>query len=565
MVSKIFRFLLLSLAAFCLVKPASLLAKPAWDIASLPGETPDEWGLTPNDWLVLTDEMLVGKARVWDNFPRLLDGVRKKDVKATTLWVTVMENYGIMSMMAGFGCGRFELFNSFPIVAVDKRCNGPRTGGMAPSVPEAGTLDALAFDSRLEFDARYPNSIDKWPYGPFATETMELLFNSDFPRAWFPLHERLWTLGKRIPKKWQGPNFDNRFTALMVLHQKGVVPATLKIARSCEDSQIPEIIADFCKNEGAILQNTMDRGSGAAAVPLVKHIMRSEGNVTDPKFQQVPAILERAVKMGYWPGKLFDTNGGWFDSDGNRKGAPFVSKAATLSLIKSYSLATGMKETNEIRYLGEEMDKNAAAFARQEARRSMRGPVLAKETLTPNISTVSAAIMQELQYAFHNDPKYQFTRYLETSSAVGAGSKLAERWDYSEGAATLSVGGVENMGSYSHYAFDVSDVKCTKVPGTPTSYNCAFNAGLYVNQRLGPLTLIDQSFPSAPVQLRLVWSGDHWGAPALRAKFMQGVMTTAPAPASSVQSPLCRSLNTGVVAVGGQTDQRALNPQTWGC
>jgi hypothetical protein len=557
--------LLLSLLALF---PVTAHAKPAWDIASLPGEAPDEWGLTPSDWLVLTDEMLIGKARLWEKFPRLMDGVRNKDIKATTLWVTVMDRYGSMSLMAGVDCGRYELFNSYPIVAVDKRCNGPRSGGEAPYVPEEGTLNALAFDSRLEFDARYPNSIEKWPYGPFAMDTIALLFNSDFPRAWWPFRERLWTLDKRVPQKWRGITMhDGKDTVrlMLELHRRGVVPATIELARYCSENNIADELLDFCKNEEAILQNAMDRGSGAAVVPLVRRIVRTEVDVTTPKFQQVPAIFERAIKMGFWPGELLDTNGGWYDNNGNHKGAAFVSKDATLGFIKSYSLATGMKETNEIRYIGEEMDKNVAAFARQEARRTLRGPVVAKEALAPNISTVSAAIMHELQFALHNDPKYQFTRYLETSSAVGAGSKLVERWDFPEGAATLSVGGVENMGSYSYYAFDVSNVKCTKAPGVPTSYDCAFNAGLYVNQRLGPVTLIDQAFPAAPVQLRLQWAGDHWGSPALRTKFMQGSATSGPASTSTGQSQLCRSLNAGMAAAGGQTEHRALNPQTWGC
>lgn len=556
--------LFLLLLPFSMLLPATVQAKPAWDIASPPGEVADEWGLTPSDWLVLTDDMLIGKARLWEKFPQLLDGVRNKDIKATTLWVTVMSNYGSLSLMAGVDCSRYELFNSYPIIPVDKRCSGPWVAGSAPFLPEEGALSTLEFDSRLEFDARYPNSIQKWPYGPFAMETMALLYSSDFPRAWWPFHERMWTLDKRLPKKWQGMGTDG-MRLLLTMHERGVVPATLKLAHICGAGSPPAILADFCRNDEAILQNAMDRGSGAAVVPLVDKIVRTESDVTTPKFQQVPGLVERAISMGFWPGELLDTNGGWFDANGNRKGAAFVDKKATLGFINSYSAVTGIKNSNQIRHIGEEIEKNAAAFARQEARRALRGPIFAKETLAPNISTVSAAIIYEMQYAFRNDPKYQFTRYLEGSSAVGEGSKLIERWDYAEGKATLSAGGPENMGSYSHYAFDVGNLKCAKVPATPTSYDCTFDAALYVNQRLGPLSLIDQAFPAAPVKLRLTWAGDHWGSPALRAKFMQGVATSAPASTSSGQSQLCRSLNAGMAAAGGQSEHRALNPQTWGC
>jgi hypothetical protein len=218
------------------------------------------------------------------------------------------------------------------------------------------------------------------------------------------------------------------------------------------------------------------------------------------------------------------------------------------------------REAREQRRMAEEKARNALAEAEQLRQ--------ASDQAIMNERLITRAVITEFKQISDGHLGLNMARGLsEFTTRPGDQAGFSEYWNYDSGEFTFSGKGPDAM--VQRHRFSIRDADCRKPDASKPEYLCSFTAQTETEVTMGGAQMLNNQ--SEPVRLTtpIIWNGSRWSAPLVRSAAERGFAAAAVAPSSrSSADPnrsLCRSLNAGVAAAGGQSTSGALSPQTWGC
>ena len=218
------------------------------------------------------------------------------------------------------------------------------------------------------------------------------------------------------------------------------------------------------------------------------------------------------------------------------------------------------REAREQQRMAEESKRNALAEA-ERVRQASAQAIMDSRLIT-------RAVITEFKQVSDSMTGLNLARGLsEFTTRPGDQAGFSEFWNYDTGEFYFTTKGPDAF--YQRYRFVIRDADCRKPDAAKPEHLCTFTAQTEAEATLGGTQMFSNQ--SQPVRLTtpIIWNGWRWSAPLVRAAAERGVAASAIAPSSrSSTDPnraLCRSLNAGVAAAGGQSTSGALSPQTWGC
>lgn len=189
------------------------------------------------------------------------------------------------------------------------------------------------------------------------------------------------------------------------------------------------------------------------------------------------------------------------------------------------------------------------------ARRAREGTILTADSPRLNIATVRSVMLREMQ-AVHRvmNPVMIMFRAAD------------EQWNFEKGNLRITYGTPQSFGFDLYQSVMVSSVTCR--PKTAAGQlTCTSQVSTFMNLRIGPTTLVDnKASPTSSVTDQFEFKNGEWRSPTAFARIMASVQVqSSNSSGRSNQSNLCRSLGAGVIAAGGSSTSRGLDPSTWGC
>lgn len=218
------------------------------------------------------------------------------------------------------------------------------------------------------------------------------------------------------------------------------------------------------------------------------------------------------------------------------------------------------REAREQKRMAEERARNAEA----EAARLRQ----ASDQAIMDDRLITRAVITEFKQISDSSLGLNMARGLsEFTTRPGDQPGFSEYWNYDSGEFNFSTKGPDPMAQ--RYRFAIRDADCRKPNASKPEYLCTFTAQTEFEVILGGTQVLNNQSEPTRLTTPIIWNGSRWSAPLVRAAAERGFAAAAVAPSSrSSADPnraLCRSLNAGVAAAGGQSTSNALSPQTWGC
>jgi TPR repeat protein len=178
----------------------------------------------------------------------------------------------------------------------------------------------------------------------------------------------------------------------------------------------------------------------------------------------------------------------------------------------------------------------------------------------PNAATIRAVVMREQRWLVTNFSGLSFMSLISNPPV--------ESWNYDDGSFLFETQNPNDMfGIYYLTNYYIGGASCTPAPGGARAYDCSYSMSADLDYRIGKLTLFKGSSGAAKRQKhRFEFVGGEWRSPSLRAEMMANMPTNGiGASDGGNKNGLCKSLYAGVVAVGGKSTDKSLDPSTWGC
>ncbi|MFM7350376.1 MAG: hypothetical protein ACKO01_12980 [Erythrobacter sp.] len=218
------------------------------------------------------------------------------------------------------------------------------------------------------------------------------------------------------------------------------------------------------------------------------------------------------------------------------------------------------REAREQQQMAEERARNARA--EEERVRQASAQAIMDDRL------ITRAVLTEFKQISDSHPGLMMSRGLsEFTTRPGDRPRFSEYWNYETGEIYLTINGTDP--TIQRYRFSIRNAKCLKPNASKPEYLCTFTAETEAEVTLAGAQVVNDRKGPTRLTTPIVWNGSRWSAPLVRAAAQRGFAAAAVAPSSrSTDDPnraLCRSLNAGVAAAGGQFTSSALSPQTWGC
>ena len=201
-----------------------------------------------------------------------------------------------------------------------------------------------------------------------------------------------------------------------------------------------------------------------------------------------------------------------------------------------------------------------ANAVRETAERGAIGDVTDDPSKAPNPATIRAVVMREQR------------QLLDTFSGISFMSLLGnpplQSWNYDDGSFLFETQNPNDMFAiYYRTDYWISSASCIPVVGAVSTYDCSYSMSASMDYRIGKSTLFNGSNGKPKAQKhRFEFSGGQWRSLSLRTEMMANMPTNGiGATGGSNNNGLCKSLYAGVVAVGGKSTDKSLEPSTWGC
>lgn len=250
------------------------------------------------------------------------------------------------------------------------------------------------------------------------------------------------------------------------------------------------------------------------------------------------------------------------------------AKLALMQMYTGYSYSNFSKNYREALRLANEIETDGGgpinpnlmaqirAGAVEETRlRAAIGEVTDDPAKAPNAATIRAVTLRELRFVMN--------RYSGMSLMGLFGNPPYESWNYDNGSFQFETQNPNDMFRvYYRTDFSISGATCKPAPGVARAYDCSYGMSATLDYRIGRTTLYNGSSGQAARQShRFVFVDGQWRSESLRAAVMASMQTNGigATGAGGRGNGLCKSLYAGVVAAGGQTTSKGLDPTTWGC
>lgn len=250
------------------------------------------------------------------------------------------------------------------------------------------------------------------------------------------------------------------------------------------------------------------------------------------------------------------------------------AKYALMQMYAGYSYSNFSKNYREALRLANEIEAaqgspvnpnlmaELRAGAEQETRqRAAIGEVTDDPNKAPNAATIRAVVMRELRVVMN--------RFSGMSLLGMFGNPPFESWNYDDGSFLFETQNPNDMFRvYYRTDFSISGASCKPAPGVARAYDCTYGMSATLDYRVGRTTLYNgSSGQTARQSHRFVFVDGQWRSESVRAAVMANMSTNGigAAGAGGGGNSLCRSLYAGVVAAGGKSTSKGLDPTTWGC
>ena len=198
--------------------------------------------------------------------------------------------------------------------------------------------------------------------------------------------------------------------------------------------------------------------------------------------------------------------------------------------------------------------------ADETARRGAIGDVTDDPSRPPNPATIRAVVMREQRWILNNFSGISFMDLL--------GNAPTQSWNFDDGSFLFESPNPGDMFAiYYRTDYFIGGATCKAVAGVASSYDCSFTMSGSMDYRIGKVTLVNATGGTPRQQKhRFEFVGGEWRSLSLRAEMMANMPANGiGATGGKSNNGLCKSLYAGVVAVGGKSTDKSLDPNTWGC
>jgi TPR repeat protein len=223
-------------------------------------------------------------------------------------------------------------------------------------------------------------------------------------------------------------------------------------------------------------------------------------------------------------------------------------------------LAEELQSKDSISIKPELLAQFRSGAANETARRGAIGDVTDDPSRPPNPATIRAVVLREQRWMLNSFSGISFMDLL--------GNAPTQSWNYDDGSFLFeSPNPADMFAIYYRTDYFIGGASCKPVAGLASSYDCSFSMSGSMDYRIGKLTLVKSTNGTARQQKhRFEFSNGEWRSASLRAEMMANMPTNGiGAGGGKNNNGLCKSLYAGVVAVGGKSTDKSLDPSTWGC
>jgi TPR repeat protein len=230
---------------------------------------------------------------------------------------------------------------------------------------------------------------------------------------------------------------------------------------------------------------------------------------------------------------------------------------------KALSLAQEIETQQGLPLKPELMAQLRDGAASETKLRAAIGEVTDNPAKAPNSATIRAAMMRELRWTMQ--------RFSGIGLASLFGNPPYENWNYDDGSFLYETQNPNDMFRvYYRSDFSVTGAACKPVAGKLATYDCSYLTSASLDWRFGSMTLVntEQGTPRRR-QDRFEFVDGQWRSASIRANIMANMNTNGIGATGSSsgggRNGFCKSLYAGVVAAGGSSPDKGLDPNTWGC
>jgi TPR repeat protein len=493
-------------------------------LPSLPGDRSpvDEWGVSEREWREMNADQFTTFAMLPSVIARIAQGYAKRDPKALTLIAMVAKSsYGSLNTDYGYPqCRNASAAPSY--------CGG-LANRLSDYLNAAGIGGGAANRDGLRIASEYPGAIARFLRGkPSMRAQLEAGLQ-------FGLYN------------------DQQMGRMLVFADLGYLPAIQNMAArsaGCSgDADVRRFAASQGRSERGFVEAAMALGDVRIGFEFAQKL---RGGLCIGRDEAGAANMFRAAAdMGNIDAKyeLMQMYAGYSPGNFSRN----YRKALTLAL----ELEKQMGEPVNPRLMAQIRE----GAANETKLRAAIGEVTDDPSKPPNAATIRAAIMRELRWTMNRFSGLSFMSLI--------GNPPIESWNFDDGSFLFETQNPGDMfGIYFRNDLFVNGAGCKAAAGQARAYDCSYLMSGTLDWKFGKVTLFNGS-SGTPVrqQHRFEFVDGQWRSTSVRANIMANMNTNGigASGASNGRNGFCKSLYAGVVAVGGSSPNKGLDPNTWGC
>lgn len=262
-------------------------------------------------------------------------------------------------------------------------------------------------------------------------------------------------------------------------------------------------------------------------------------------YQESIPILNRLVEKNYLPALRLLAEMNYFGYGM----ASNPAKAANL-MSKVYQSSKSEDDLSTFNHY----NKLAGASLQKMA---IDGEITDKPDVLPNNSTIKAVAIRELQDAY---------KIMNPLGNWFDSMQNAATWDEANGSLTSKYGNPENFGLYQKFTYNISNSKCKKTKANNPKITCEYYLGIIVDAQFGYTTIADnKALPLVKKSYEFKFLDGKWRSPDMKADIIANSKTIKVNNSGSGKNSLCSSLQAGVMAAGGSSTEKGIDPNAWGC